>query len=131
MQLDLSTRAKIKDIKKQFALDFPFLKLEFFRHRHKAGESSALVQKHADHLHLSEVSATVKEAVFSFMPSTTVAEFEQRLQAEHGLPVQVFRKAGNLWLETVQTDNLSLEKQNAMGEESATPARFNLYTLFL
>ena len=64
-------------------------------------------------------------------PSMTVAAFEQKMQNEYGLPVQVFRKSGDVWLETVQTDHFSLAKQNEMGEETAKKQRFNINTLFL
>jgi hypothetical protein len=64
-------------------------------------------------------------------PSDTVAYFEQFFQNELGMPVQVFRKAGDTWLETIQTDHLTLLKQNAMGFESARRIRFNAFTLFL
>lgn len=60
-----------------------------------------------------------------------VAAFEQRLQEEHGLSVQVFRKSGEFWLETIQTDNLSLERQNEMGKAAGASLRFNIHALFL
>lgn len=131
MELTLASQIKIKDVKKQFSHLLPFLKLEFYPSRHQKGASSLMEEAIPDGTPLSEVSSSIKEAAFSFTPLTTVAEFEQRLQDEWGLSVQVFRKAGTLWLETVQTDNWSLEKQNAIGEKDSTPARFNLYTLFL
>ena len=40
------------------------------------------------------------------------------LQLHHtGLGVQVFRKAGHNWLETIETDSLTLEEQNLLGLE--------------
>jgi hypothetical protein len=131
MELTLTKKTKIKEVKKQFAALFPFLKLEFFRHRHGQGESSILAHMFPESTPLSNVSDVMKEGTFAFDPATTVAAFEQQLQNEHSLPVQVFRKAGNLWLETVQTDNLTLARQNSMGEDSSRPVQFNRYTLFL
>jgi hypothetical protein len=131
MELHLNRDTKIREVKNQFAALFPFLKLEFFRYQHGKGESSVLADKVPDNTLLREAAPQLKSGNFVFLPTDAVADIEQRLQQEYGLPVQVFRKAGNLWLETVQTDNLSLEKQNSMGEDSAKPVRFNLYTLFL
>ena len=96
MELMLTSRTKISDVKTQFSRYFPFLKLEFYPARHQKGASSVFEEAIPDGTCLSEVSATIKQVVFSFAPSATVAEFEQRLQNEYGLPVQVFRKAGNL-----------------------------------
>lgn len=42
----------------------------------------------------------------------TVSELEQHFADVYGLSVQVFRKSGEVWLETTTTDNWSLEKQN-------------------
>jgi hypothetical protein len=131
MELSLTGKTKIKDLKKQFSKHFPFLKLEFFSYGHHKGGSSVLAKVISDGTLLAEIAPAIQEQTFAFTPSTTVAEFEQRLQNEYSLPVQVYRKAGNLWLETVQTDNLSLAKQNTMGAESSRAPQFNKYTLFL
>lgn len=131
MELKLSARSTVREVKKQFSACFPFLTLDFFIQGHKEGEGSALKQKVHENLLLIDVTGVLKEGIYSFKPSTSVAAFEQRLQHDYGLPVQVFRKSGNLWIETIHTDHLSLEKQNAMGAASVSPARFNIHTLFL
>lgn len=131
MELTFTSESKIKDVKKQFSKFFPFLKLEFYPNCHQKEESSLLQKTFSDSICLSEIHPTIKDSVFAFTSTTTVEEFEQRLQSEYNLPVQVFRKAGSLWLETVQTDNLSLGKQNTIGAESSSPLRFNIHTLFL
>ena len=46
----------------------------------------------------------------------TVNELEQRFSDVYGLGVQVFRKSGNVWLETTVTDGWTLEQQNKQGE---------------
>lgn len=131
MELKLTKTTKIKEIKKQFVASFPFLKLEFFKHRHGQHEGSTLCQKIDEALFLPAVSALFREGVFVFDASMPVAAFEQRLQEEYGLSVQVFRKSGELWLETIQTDNLSLERQNEMGKAAGASLRFNIHALFL
>ena len=131
MQISINKKNKIRDVKEQFARLFPYLKLEFFLLRHGAGEPSTLEQKISDHEYFTDQLQTVTTGVFTFTPTISVALFEQRLQNEHGIPVQVFRKSGNIWLETVQTDKLSLEQQNKLGREASNPIRFNINTLFL
>lgn len=131
MQLILYEQTRVKEIKKRFASSFPFLKLEFFRHNHRDQQSSFMEEKVSDGTLLAAATPYFKQGIFSFEPSMSVSEFEQRMQDEHGLPVQVFRKSGNIWLETIQTDNLELQEQNTMGEESSKTVRFNINTLFL
>ena len=131
MKLTLTGNTKVREVKNQFSQVFPFLKLEFFTQGQQEGGGSALAQKTADQTPLATLAPPLRQAVVSFTPTTTVAELEQRLQCEYGLPVHVFRKAGNLWHETVQTESLTLEKQNAIGRDVSSPIRFNIHTLFL
>ena len=131
MELKLFRTTTIKELKKQFSKYFPYLKLEAFQQSHGRKEGSALHKKIEDRVRLSELGNLVKEGVFSFDDSMIVADFEQNLQTEFGLPVQVFRKAGNLWIQTMGTDSLSLKKQNEMGLAASKPVTYNLNSLFL
>jgi len=52
------------------------------------------------------------------IPDTlTVGELENLFMDRFGLSVQVFRRSGNLWLETTMTDNWTLKQQNDHGKE--------------
>jgi hypothetical protein len=42
----------------------------------------------------------------------TVGELEQSFRDIYGLATQVFRKSGNNWIETTETVDWTLEKQN-------------------
>lgn len=131
MELKLFRMTTIRDLKKQFSMQFPFLKIEFFGEEHSPKQSWQMHQKLDDQLTLAEINGVCKEGNFSFASSSTVAEFEQRLQNEFGLPVQVFRKAADLWIEAVQAEKLTLDQQNKMGEAASKPVRFNMNSLFL
>jgi hypothetical protein len=48
---------------------------------------------------------------------TTVTDFENALIDQYGLSAQVFRRSGNLWLETTITDYWTLKQQNDHGRE--------------
>ncbi len=117
MELKLTKDTTINDLKYQFSSRFPFLRLEFFKHKHRVGQSSLKDQKLNDRFLLKEVNPGLKEGVINLSPSTTVADLEQLFQKQFGLPVQVFRKANYQWVETTYTDILTLEKQNEMGAE--------------
>ena len=46
-----------------------------------------------------------------------VAELENAFAKSFGFAVQVFRKSGNVWLQTTATDDWTLEEQNLKATE--------------
>jgi hypothetical protein len=49
-----------------------------------------------------------------------VKDLEKIFKDQFSLAMQVFRKSGNLWLETTMTDNWTLQQQNEHGREIST-----------
>jgi hypothetical protein len=130
MQLLISAGRTIRDIDKEFTQAFPSLKLEFYHHKHKVGQSSRSDKKVSEYSSLGELNKNIKSAHIDINPTNTVAEIEQIFQNEFGLSVQIFRRMGDVWLETTRTDSLTLEKQNNLGlTKSRIP--YNINTLFL
>jgi hypothetical protein len=130
MELLLTNTTPIKKINRDFQKAFPYLKLEFYRHKHKPEETSEWEQNYPAHAILEEVAGHIRNGAIKIVATDTVADLEQRFQDEFGLPAQVFRKTGDLWVETTDTDHLTLEKQNKIGETACRP-RYNIHTLFL
>lgn len=130
MELQVNKNTTVRELKEQFSKQFPFLKLEFFSYRRSAAEEN-FTREVYNGLNVEETSEFFKEGVVDFSPSTTVADFEQKLQIELGLAVKVYRRSGDLWVETAQTEHLSLGKQNTMGAAPVKQAIFNINTLFL
>ncbi|MBK9961781.1 MAG: hypothetical protein IPP06_10775 [Saprospiraceae bacterium] len=56
------------------------------------------------------------EGEIEIFPSTKVSTLENKFREVFGLHVQVFRKSGNVWIETTVTDDWTLEKQNNEAE---------------
>lgn len=131
MELKITKETTLRDLTKQFTRQFPNLKLEFWRQPQKGNERSLLVRRPGDSVSLGILRRLKKEGVFTYDKTTTVADFEERLQNEFGLPVQVFRKDDGLWIETAQTGDWSLGKQNAMGTATNYGYHFNSNSLFL
>jgi hypothetical protein len=50
----------------------------------------------------------------------TVSELESLLLQLFGLPVQVYRKSGNFWMETRMTRDWTLKQQNEHGKDIAS-----------
>jgi hypothetical protein len=97
---------------------FPFLKIEFFEKesRHNGAVS---VRRHISSIgkKLKDFrQSNVKDIQISISASMTVSELEKEFNTLYKLQTQVFRKSGNIWLETTITDGWSLEEQNHQGE---------------
>jgi hypothetical protein len=104
MKMCIEKGKPIRDIQKEFNELYPFLKIELVEKglpvaRVITGNSFPGTSMHID------VSS-----------ARTVAELESDFRNYLNFPVQVFRRAGNLWIETSLTHDWSLEQQNKEGE---------------
>jgi len=69
-------------------------------------------------LSIGQVRTLHNEGDFRIDSKLPVGEFEQKFLAKYGLNVQVFRKSGNLWMQTTATDSWTLAEQNRKGGAS-------------
>ena len=119
MKIRIAPDMTIEAVQEVFNAAFPFLKLVFFTHPHKAFKGSPAKYLVADRsVKLDTLEKQPKDGVLYLEPEMPTWQVERLFEAEFGLHVQVFRKSGNTWLETSVTDNLSLEQQNAKGKAS-------------
>lgn len=116
MKITLNDQQSISDIRDSFNKLFPFLKIEFFSKRHQPGEASSMRFLIRKDTKLKECRTTHYTEELSITPDMKVSELEELLWTKLGLGVQVFRKSGKLWLETILTDNWTLAEQNSEGE---------------
>ncbi len=121
MTIRINKTRTFKEIQQDFNSLFPFLKIEFFKRGHAVEEGSSASKMIKNGQLLEELSIR-EEGQLEIQPSMTVAVFEQTLLNQFGIAAQVFRKSGNLWLETTMTDQWSLGQQNEHGREISTPA---------
>jgi len=117
--LHIQPEIQVLDLKKEFAIPFPYLKLEVFHESSANGKLIAREKMIEGHTPLHQASKQLKAGVFEFNKEMSVGEFERRMKDEFGLLVQVFRKSGNLWLETSATDGWSLQQQSEEAESLA------------
>ena len=106
----------LKNIQQEFNEEFPFLKIEFFR----KGLQNKRLQKEQGLSNDIKAGINNLPALFHGLKITgkmTVRELEQKCEEALGLSVQVYRKSGNLWLETTMTDNWTLDQQNENGRQ--------------
>lgn len=118
MTIELTPNKTVREIKKQFQQQFPYLTLRFYHYRHGTAESSMLDEPLKDSAALQEATWQLTEGEVTIDGRDSVAQFEQKL-GSMGLPVQVLRCFKNVWIETKETDHLTLEQQNEMGKNAS------------
>jgi hypothetical protein len=116
MKIAINDQRKIFAIQEEFSKVFPYLKISFYAkpHNAKGTQSHKLVKEPSTTLGECRTSHNSGEITIS--PTMTVTELEQRFRDVYGLGIQLFRKSGNMWLETSMTEAWTLEDQNKQGE---------------
>jgi hypothetical protein len=100
MTLYISKYKPIDEIQKEFHTTYPFLKIEF----EKKNNVAALPEN-------------MPENAIEIAETTTVQQLRKAIKSLFGIPVQILRKSGKIWLETTMTENWTLVQQNQHGEE--------------
>ncbi|MCG3165086.1 MAG: hypothetical protein POELPBGB_00847 [Bacteroidia bacterium] len=117
MEIIINKNEKLKDIQQQFSEHYPFLKIEFYNTSHTEGEGSKPKTQLDSNLTIAEAQKNTKEGLLHIRSSIKVSELESDMAEQFGLQVQVFRKSGNVWLQTTKTDDWTLAEQNTAAEE--------------
>ncbi|WP_300662844.1 hypothetical protein [Fluviicola sp.] len=116
MKVIINDQQSISQIRDSFNQVFPFLKLEFFSKRHESGQATSLQFLIRKDVLLKDCRTIHNSGEIVISPDMKVNELEQLLWNKYGLGLQVFRKSGKVWLETVLTDTWTLAEQNQEGE---------------
>lgn len=114
----ISDDKKLREVKEEFHRKFTHLKIEFYSGTHQRGQGSHKSEVLDAELSIGQVRTLHNEGDFRIDPQSPVGAFEQKFLAKYGLNVQVFRKSGNLWMQTTATDSWTLAEQNRKGGAS-------------
>ena len=114
----INDSTRVLDIQEAFTKMFPFLKLEFYRKGIHASRGIIDIKQPniSKDKTLAEISTITKESQVTVLPEMTVIELENNIKEQFGVNLQVFRKSGNVWLQTSLTDSWTLKEQNHQGE---------------
>lgn len=116
MELHIKNQMTISELQKQFSVEFPYLKIEFFDIPHTS--SNKLTKAHlfpAGRL-LGVCRKMRNEGIIIINPEDTVEKLENIFWNEYGLSAEVFRRSGNLWIETSLSNSWTLKLQNEEGK---------------
>jgi hypothetical protein len=118
MRLQIDKEMLIADVQKQFASAYPFLKVEFYKSNDKYKHLNQNPKQIAHDLSLKYArSESIVAGDLVIDDKMTVSNLENAFMDQFGLTAQVFRRSGNIWLETTITDSWTLKQQNDHGRE--------------
>lgn len=124
MHLSITAEKKISEVQHDFSAEYPFLKIEFFRNGLKRKERYPAHLQIPNNRTIQEARSMQKgEGEMEIADDMSVADLENMFMDRYSLSVQVFRRSGNIWLETTMTDNWTLRQQNEHGREISAPSK--------
>lgn len=115
----INDHTTLGEIRKAFNNKFPYLKLVFFKRLPKQRvdfSRKGLIAN--DLLTVGKISQVRNESIVRFSAQQKVRKLEHLFMTGFGLYVQVFRRSGSNWLETITTDEMTLAAQNGMARKS-------------
>jgi len=121
MEINISEDDLIANIQADFAEQYPYLKLHFYKNPHQEGTLSAKTEQLPAYLPIEEVTMFHTGGKIDIGQERTVAEIETDFLRKFGLCVQVMRQSGSIWLTTTDTDRWTLQQQNDKGREHSMP----------
>lgn len=114
MKLHIKKESKIEDICNFFTACYPFLKIELYKK--PSAKNNLKKEALPFSLQLGQFLSDDLKQTIQITDATTVAELED-VFSSLGLKAEIFRKSGNVWVETSLTNNWTLQQQNFEGEE--------------
>ena len=117
MEILINDSRVISEIQSDFSKEFPFLKIEFFDAPYSEKKALPKSKIFSNDKKLGSCRRMHNTGRLQITGSSTVSSVESEFWKKFGLSVQVFRKSGNLWIETSLTDSWTLEQQNREGLE--------------
>lgn len=110
MNILISGNTLLSEIQQAFHQQFSMLGLAFFKRNHALGQANAKSDRLNNALSVSETSGIDLSITIKFTADMTVGAFEQYMEESLNLHTQVFRKSGDLWLQTTQSDTMTLQE---------------------
>ena len=115
MELQISNKITISKLQKQFSSEFPYLKIEFFDIPRSSQSKLSKAHQYPQSRLLGVCRKMQNEGAITITPDDTVEKLENIFWNEFGLTAEVFRRSGNVWIETSLSNSWTLKLQNEEG----------------
>lgn len=119
MIIEIRDDKKIEEVCNEFSRCYPFLKIEFYYKPHGWQEASSSKDLVAREKSIGELRTNGHEGLIEIHYWQKAGNVEHQFYSRFGLNVQVFRKQNDIWVQTLGTDELSLEDQNEAGRKQS------------
>ena len=117
--MKIEDKKSIREIQADFSSLFPYLKIEFYDHEHNDHEGSPNKYLIKSDKLLRDIRSIHTETDLEVKGSMSAKDIEREFNNTFGLNIQVFRKSRGLWLQTITTDDLTLDELNRRGKIAA------------
>ena len=117
MKLHIDDSKTITEIQAEFINVFKYIKVEFFKKSHEAGEGSAKKDLIENSKTLGEIRTIHNEGDLIITKDMVVSDVESAFENAFGIHAQIFRKQNNVWLLTSNTDSWTIAEQIEKAEE--------------
>lgn len=117
MNIRITDNKTIFSIQQEFNATFPFLKIEFFKHKHGNHQLNPKKDMLSPALTLKQISKKHISGTIEIKENMRVADLESAFWDLFNLSAQVFRKSAGTWIETSVTDDWTLKQQNEEGKD--------------
>ena len=97
-------------VQKIFSDRYPYLRIDFFRNLELNGIRITKKLENAYSLF------QLPQSEISLLGDRTVKSLKDDIRKATGLMAKIFRRSGNVWIETSLTDDWTLERQNEEGK---------------
>ena len=106
------------EVMEAFVDAFPFLKMAFYKKSHDHFHGSKKKDEITEIVSLGSLNPDMAVGTVEWTGDMSVDSLETYMEEIFGLHVQVFRKSGDIWLQTSKTDHWTLNEQNRNAAEN-------------
>lgn len=121
MLLKIYDHEKIDEIQDKFNECFPYLKLEFYTQPHKLHEASSTEHLIPPGTYIEDIRKTHESGILPIKSWDKTGHVEQEFKRMFGLNVQIFRLHKDKWIQTSDSDELTLKEQSDLAINSQQP----------
>lgn len=118
MLIRIYDHEKIDEVQDKFNECFPYLKLEFYNQPHKLHEASPEEHLIQPGTYIEDIRKTHESGVISIKSWDKTGHVEQEFKRMFGLNVQVFRLHKDKWIQTSDSDELTLKELSDLAKSS-------------
>lgn len=116
--MDINKNTTTAEVIELFVESFPFLKMVFYKKSHDHFHGSQKKDEITEVVTLGSLNDKIANGKIEWTGDMSVDSLETYMEEVFGLHVQVFRKSGDIWLQTSKTDHWTLDEQNRNGAEN-------------